>query len=152
MWKRFAVWMCPFAGGAATATYLTLKNLPFGYSDRFDMGMFFLVSFSRDTIANYLIALPLLLAVRWFYAKTTTSSYAVASGLAGLPVGYMLANPVAYAWLPTDADFTHGTYWLIMLTYMLCSCATGWLFSLGTNRPNNGAVTDAAKDAAPHTP
>ncbi len=49
-------------------------------------------------------------------------------------MGYTLANLVEFAWAPTEADFTHGPYWGLMLGYMTLFGLTGLLFAAGTKR------------------
>ena len=54
--------------------------------------------------------------------------------IAALPMAYVLANPLIYAWTPTEEDFNHGPYWLVPGIYAFASSATGLLFGLGSKQ------------------
>jgi hypothetical protein len=145
MLKWSAIWMSPVAGGFVTAAFLTLRNIHYPYSEAANsfFSIFFIVDLCRDTVANYFFALPLLLVARRFNLRSLLC-YACISALAGLPVAYMLANPIDYAWQPSDEDFVHGPYWFFMFTYLFFSCTTGLLFGLGAKRPNLTVERDCA--------
>jgi hypothetical protein len=133
--KRLSIWLCPFAGGISAASFLTLKNLPYppcGYSvcsAWFAFGVYL----ARDTVLGYLISLPLLALARHIGVKST-GIYMLIAVIAALPMAYVLANPLTYAWTPTEEDFKHGPYWLVPGIYALVSSSTGLLFGLGSKK------------------
>ena len=52
-------------------------------------------------------------------------------------MGYVLANPLEFAWPPTETDFTHGPCWGGRLGYVALFGSTGLFFAAGAER---GAV------------
>ena len=133
--NRLSVWLCPFAGGISAASFLTLKNLPYPSCGDFDCSAWaaFGVYLVRDTVLGYLIALPLLALSRYFGVKRI-GIYMLISAVAALPMAYVLANPLTYAWSPTEEDFNHGPYWLVPGIYAFLSSSTGLLFGLGSKQ------------------
>ena len=115
----------------ATATFLTLKNVPFGECGDFDCRwwFFFAVSLIRDSSANFLIAFPLLF-MAWRIGIKNVLSFISIAAVGALPVAYVLANPLTFAWTPADKDFVNGSYWLVPGIYVLFSSTTGLLFDL----------------------
>jgi len=109
--KRLKVWLCPFAGGLATAAFITLKNIPYppcGYfacSALFAFGVYFV----RDTILGYIIALPLLALARHAGVKKV-SIFMLIAVIAALPMA------------------------LVPGIYAFASSATGLLFGLGSKQ------------------
>jgi peptidoglycan/LPS O-acetylase OafA/YrhL len=85
----------------------------------------------RDVVASYIIAFPLLILARRLGVRHLMV-FVLISIVAGYPIGHMLANPANYAWQPTENDFTHGTYWDLLWSYMLTSGVTGLCFGMGT--------------------
>jgi hypothetical protein len=131
MQRSKLLWLCPLAGGAAAAAFLTLRLLPH------DQALFFFtVAFVRDSLANYVLALPLLFFARWLGLKHVLV-YGLISILSALPLGWMLSHPIPYAWDWTEADFAHGPYWFVLSGYMFCSVTTGLLFGIIDMRSNN---------------
>lgn len=87
----------------------------------------------RDMLISYVIALPALILCRRLGARRAVSLWRVAA-LVGWPMGNVLANPVEYAWTPTEANFAHGPYSDVMLTYMSLFGLTGLLCGLGKDQ------------------
>jgi hypothetical protein len=137
MLKRLAVWASPFVGGVATSTFLTLRCLAEGQT--YSIASAFVVWLTRDTVIGYLIGLPTLFAIRRF-GVVRVPFYVFATMVTAVPMGYILANPVTYAWTPTDQDFEHGPYWLLMCIYMACSGITGLVFSVGHRPTAHGSM------------
>lgn len=133
--KRLSVWLCPFAGGTSTASFLTLKNLPYSPCGDFACSAWFAfgVYLVRDTVLGYLIALPLLALARYFGVKSI-SIYMLVAVIAALPMAYVLANPLIYAMWPTEVDLTQSPYWLVPGIYAFVSSSTGLLFGLGSRQ------------------
>jgi hypothetical protein len=120
------VWMSPIAGAVAPALYLVARsalsdnvgNLP---------GAFAVWAF-RDLIIGYCATLPVL-AIFWRIGTRNPALFWMAATLMGGPMGYVLANPVEFAWSPTEMDFQHGPYWSVMLAYMALFGLSGLAFS-----------------------
>ena len=87
----------------------------------------------RDVLISYAVALPVLMLCRRFGVQRLISLWLVAA-LIRCPMGYVLANTAECAWTPTEADFTHGPYWSVMLGYMALFGLTGLFFATGTKR------------------
>jgi hypothetical protein len=127
--KRLSVaWLCPLAGGAATAAFLTLRVLPYDES-----ALFFAVAFLRDSLANYLVALPALFVACRLGLKSLLG-YALVSVASAFPVGWVLAHPIPFAWQWTEEEFASGPYWSVMCGYMFFSSATGLLFGVNAKQ------------------
>ena len=45
-------------------------------------------------------------------------------------MGYVMANPVEFAWTPSEVEFQHGPYWDSMIIYMALFGLTGLVYSL----------------------
>jgi hypothetical protein len=123
----------PVVGGFSSAAFLMFHAADFRFAALGGSGLHsaFLVWLVRDVVANYGIALPLLLFARYVGVRRLLV-FALISVVAGSVVGYILANPAEYAWRPTDEDFAHGTYWGLFWSYTLTSGATGICFGIGT--------------------
>jgi len=130
-WDReAAAVLSPAVGGVAPAFWLWLRN---GAGiDAISIGGP-CVWAMRDTLISYAVALPVLVLCRRFGIRGLISLWLVAA-LIGGPMGYVLANPVEFAWTPTEADFTSGPYWNVMLGYMALFGLTGLFFATGTKR------------------
>lgn len=92
---------------------------------------------SRDLLLSLLLALPALAFARHCGLRRPLALWAVAAA-AGTPMGFVLANPVTFAWSPTEADFLLGPRWGDMATYMvlfgLAGLVYGTLHSLCRHR------------------
>jgi hypothetical protein len=121
-------WFAPLVGGLTTATFLCIHASlrPGGSYGLVDA---FLVWSVRDVLLAYGLALPCLLIARRLGLRGIVVSWFVAAS-AGLPMGYVLANPLQYAWTPEEQDFVHGPYWGIMLAYASLFGLSGVLFSM----------------------
>jgi hypothetical protein len=120
--------MSPLAGGVATSSFLTLRCIVEGQT--YSIMSAFLIWLARDTIIAYVLALPALLGLRRL-GVIRVLPYVITTMILAVPMGYVLANPVDYAWAPTDQDFEHGPYWLLMCAYMACWSFTGLAFCAG---------------------
>jgi hypothetical protein len=132
-WDReVATVLSPVAGGLAPALWLWLHNgagttaLAIGGPCVWAM---------RDLLVSYLVALPVLLLCRRGGVRKPGALWLVSS-MVGAPIGYVLANPVDFAWAPTEADFAHGPHWGLMVGYMALFGLSGLLFDFGArHRP-----------------
>ncbi len=127
-WNRTAAAvLSPLVGGVAPAVWLWLRA-----GARFDESAIsgVCVWAIRDLLISYVIALPVLLLCRRIGVRRAVSLWLVAA-LVGYPMGYVLANPVEYAWTPTEADFAHGPYRDVMFTYTALFGLTGLLYAFG---------------------
>ena len=122
--------LSPLMGGIAPAVWLWLRN---GAEINESAISGVCVWAIRDILISYVIALPALMLCRRLGARRAVSLWLVAA-LVGWPMGNVLANPAEYAWTPTEADFAHGPYWDVMLTYMSLFGLTGLLYGLGRDR------------------
>lgn len=122
--KRLAFWLSPFAGAIATSTFLVIRN------GEFDAAAFS-VWFSRDALLGYFIALPLLFFARVIGVRSVLAFMLVAAA-AALPMAYVLAHPLTYAWTPIEADFVRSPYLLMPTIYALMSSITGLIFGFAS--------------------
>ncbi|MCK9687422.1 hypothetical protein [Scleromatobacter humisilvae] len=130
-WDReAAAVLSPAVGGVAPALWFWLRNGA-GF-DAISVGGPCVWAI-RDMLISYAVALPVLVLCRRFGIRSLISLWLVAA-LIGGPMGYALANPVEFAWAPTEADFTHGPYWGLMLGYMTLFGLTGLLFAAVSKR------------------
>lgn len=97
--------------------YLLIQNLIDGEDSSNLLGTF-TVWFFRDPLISYLFTLPVLWICLCFGVKSLLGFWGVGT-IIGAPVGFILANPVYYAWTPTDEDFLLGPYWHNMVIYMV---------------------------------
>lgn len=135
--RKTAAVLSPLVGGVAPAVWLWLRA-----GARFDeYAIPGVCAWAiRDMLISYAIALPALMLCRRLGAKRAITLWLTAA-LAGYPMGYVLANPVEFAWAPTEAEFAHGPYWDVMLTYMALFGLTGVLYSAGRERqPEQASV------------
>jgi hypothetical protein len=51
-------------------------------------------------------------------------------------MGFVLANPLAFAWTVEERDVAHGFYWALMFGYALLFGSFGPLYSLCGERGN----------------
>jgi hypothetical protein len=126
VFKRLAFWLCPFAGAMATSTFLIIR------SGEFDAAAF-AVWFSRDALSGYFIALPLLFLARVAGVRSILAFMLVAAA-AALPMAYVLAHPLTYAWTPTEEDFVRSPYLLMPTIYASMSSITGLIFGFALSR------------------
>ena len=145
-WDRTAAAvLSPLVGGVAPAVWLWLR-----VGAKFDESAIsgVCVWAIRDIVISYVIVLPVLLLCRRIGARRAVSLWLVAA-LVGYPMGYVLANPVEYAWMPTEADFAHGPYWDVMLTYMALFGLTGLPYALGREgQPERRPIGSQPGDAS----
>jgi hypothetical protein len=130
-WDRDAATvLSPVAGGLAPALWLWLHNgagttaLAIGGP---------CVWAIRDLLVSYVIALPVLLLCRRGGVHKPGALWLVAP-VVGAPIGYVLANPVDFAWTPTEANFAHGTDWGLMVGYMALFGLSGLLYAFGARQ------------------
>ena len=145
-WDRTAAAvLSPLVGGVAPAVWLWLH-----IGANFDESAISRVCVwaIRDILVSYVVALPVLLLCRRIGARRAFLLWLVAA-LVGYPMGYVLANPVEYAWVPTEADFAHGPYWDVMFPYMALFGLTGLLYALGREmQPERPPIGLHSGDAA----
>jgi hypothetical protein len=77
----------------------------------------FVVWFSRDLILALFLAIPVVAFAYHRGLKRPLALWALATVVAA-PMGYVLANPVTFAWSPTEADFLLGPRWGDMALYV----------------------------------
>ena len=113
------------AGGIAPAVWLCLKNESQAVTAQIMSGAF--VWFARDLTVSLVVTVPAMSLACRFGLKRPSVLWAIAS-LIGAPIGYALANPLQYAWTPTEEAFTHGPYWVDMAIYMALFGVAGPIF------------------------
>lgn len=120
------IWLSPVIGALAPATYFAVRSSLAGRSSEILIAFAFWVL--RDLILGYCMALPVLAVLRRFGAERIGLMWAAAA-LVGAPMGYVLANPVTFAWTPTEEQFEHGPYWFDMLIYMVLFGLSGVMYA-----------------------
>jgi len=82
-------------------------------------------------VVSYAVALPLLVVARRLGLRGLLARWVVA-GLVGAPVGYVWANPAAFA---DDAEVTQNPDWASMFGYMALLGLTGLFYAAGASPP-----------------
>jgi len=141
---NFAI-LCPLFGGISPAIYFYIKGISNGGDTSNLLGAFTVWAF-RDLLISYLFTLPILWICRRFGVTSIVGFWSVGA-IVGAPMGFVLANPIQFAWTPTDQDFLISPYWHDMVIYMVLFGLTGfgYYFSSRTGTQISGTASDEAK-------
>jgi hypothetical protein len=125
------IWLTPLAGGMSPALYYSIH----GMFDPQVVDLFaaFAVWVIRDGVIAYAFALPALLIGRRLGVRNAFAFWLIAA-MTGARMGYVLANPVDYAWTPSEQDFAHGPYWSRLAVHMALTGLTGIAFAALSRR------------------
>ena len=136
--------LTPLVGGLAASGFLTAR-IVFDGATVAQAGEAFSFWGPRDVLLGYFLALPALAVARRLGATHFLWFWLVAA-IAGMPMGYVLANPVEFDWAPTEADFDHGPYWELMYLYAVLFGMTGAAYGFLLRRAfdNSGGKSSEA--------
>lgn len=130
-WDRDAATiLSPALGGIAPAFWLWMRNGAGGNLLAIGGPCIWAL---QDLLISYAVALPVLLLCRRHRVTQPVALWFVAAVI-GAPIGYMLANPLVFAWTPEEADFISGPHWSHMAGYMALFGLSGLAYALGAER------------------
>lgn len=87
----------------------------------------------RDLVIALLIGVPVLAVAQKAGVKSPAVFWCVAVIIA-CPMGFVLANPAAFAWSLSEEDFQHGAYWDRMVSYVVLFGLMGLVFGKGCQK------------------
>ena len=123
-----AVWLTPIVGALVPAIVVAVELLVLSRGQA-DVRGELAVWFFRDALLGYTIVLPVISIARRIGFTAPASLWLVAA-LVGLPMGYVLANPVEYEFTPSEEEFQHGPYWWRMYIYAVQFGLTGLAYGI----------------------
>ena len=123
-----AIWFVPLVGALSPAIVVAIQLLVLS-SGQADVRGELAVWFFRDAFLGYSVVLPVVSILRRL-GFTAPALLWVAAAMVGLPMGYVLANPVEYTISPTDEEFQHGPYWPGMYIYAALFGLTGLAYGI----------------------